>query len=66
MKDSSHVNIQPLSGMLPAQVINTLIFYAVSMISITGYTVIVGDFATYIIGITIIIAIKYDRYSVIQ
>ena len=37
MKDSSHVNIQPLSGMLPAQVINTLIFYAVSLISITGY-----------------------------
>ena len=52
--------------MLPAQVINTLIFYAVSLISITGYTVIEGDFATYIIGITIIIAIKYDRYSVIQ
>jgi hypothetical protein len=53
-KDSSHVNIQPLYGMLPAQLIKTLNWFGVSLVSIIGYTVIEGDFATYILGITII------------
>lgn len=59
MKNSSHVNIQTLCslrcvGMLPVKLIKNLYMFAVSLISIKGYTVIEGDFAKYIFEITIL------------
>jgi hypothetical protein len=79
MKDSSHVNIHSLYsifwvGMLPAKLIKIMYMFAVSLISIKGYTVIEGDFAKYIFGITILnlwkklknVEVRSDGHSIVK
>jgi Reverse transcriptase (RNA-dependent DNA polymerase) len=70
MKDSSHINIQPLvlSGkrMLPVKIIKILILFAVFLISIIGYTVIEENLTFYIVGITIffLLEVLHDGHSI--
>jgi len=72
MKDSTHVNIQPLvlfgKGMLPVKIIKILILFAVFLISIIGYTVIEENLTIYIVGITIInsilLEVLHDGHSI--
>ena len=70
MKDSSHVNIQPLTPngkrMLPVKTIKKLILFVVSLISIVGYTVIEENLTIHIVGITIIILLEvlHDGHSI--
>jgi RNA-directed DNA polymerase len=66
LKDSSHVNIQPLKRMLPVKIIKILIWFAVFLISIIGYTVIEENLTNYIVGITIIILreVLHDGHSI--
>jgi retron-type reverse transcriptase len=72
MKDSSHVNIQPLvlfeKGMLPVKIIKILIWFAVFLISIIGYAVIEENLTNYIVGIKIInfilLEVLHDGHSI--
>src|ERR1700683_1027563 len=70
MKDSSHINIQPLTPngkrMLPVKTIKKLILFVVSLISIVGYTVIEENLTISTVGITIIILLEvlHDGHSI--
>lgn len=70
MKDSSHINIQPLNQngkrMLPVKIIKKLSSFVVSLISIVGYTVIEENLIIYSAGITIIILLEvlHDGHSI--
>jgi retron-type reverse transcriptase len=72
MKDSPHVNIQPLipfgKRMLPDKIIKTLIWFAVFLISIIGNTVIEENLTIYIVGITIkmfiLLEVLHDGHSI--
>lgn len=70
MKNSSHINIQPLypngNRMLPIKTIKILSLFVVFLISITGYTVIEENLTIYTVGITIIILLEvlHDGHSI--